>query len=115
LFAESLSGLLEDHGYQVIDVRPYDAAVAAFVAGQQPPIVILDVHGVPPEATSTLLDCAPNISVVHVSLDSSVIAMYQRRESIATVQDFLDLLALKEAGPDAPAPGPDKDALGAKI
>jgi hypothetical protein len=62
----------------------------------QPSVVILDVRAVPPSATSTLLECAANIRIVHVSLDSRVIAMYDRRELSATVQDFLDLVTTAE-------------------
>jgi DNA-binding NarL/FixJ family response regulator len=102
LFAESLRGLLEHHGYHVIGVRPYDDTVPVLVATAQPSLVILDVGAVPPSATTTLLDCAHNIRIVQVSLDSRVIALYDRRESSATVQDFLSFVGPLETQPEPP-------------
>jgi hypothetical protein len=93
LFAEALSGLLERNGYAVIGIRPYDEGMPAFIGAAQPDVVILDVRAVPPSATATLLDCARNIRVVCVSLDSQSIGLYEHRESAATVQEFLELMA----------------------
>ncbi len=104
LFAESLRGLLEHHGYQVIGVRPYDDTVPVLVATTQPSLVILDIWAVPPSATATLLDCTANIRIVQVSLDSRVIAMYDRRESSATVHDFLGFIGPLESQPSSPKP-----------
>ncbi len=113
LFAESLCELLEGHGYEVIGVQPYGEVTPAYIAAEQPSIVVLDTRGAPHSAASALLDRAADIRVVQVSLDSAVIAMYQRRESAATVHNFLELMANEDAESPGNAPGPGSEGRSA--
>ncbi len=101
LFAESLVLLLEDHGYEVIGVQPFNEAALTRVGTEQPSVVILDAHAAPPSAASALLECATNIRVLQVSLDSTTIAAYEHLESGANVHDFLHLVGIS----DGLAPG----------
>lgn len=101
LFAESLVLLLEERGYHVAGVQAYDDAALARVTAEQPSVVILDARAAPPEAAAALLQCAAQLRVVQVSLDTATIATYDRSESGATVADFLRMVG---AGDPPPAP-----------
>ena len=96
LFAESLASLLEDQGYQIVAVQPYDDVALARIAAEQPSVVVLDGFGAPSWAASALLECAADIRVVEVSVDNPTIASYHRRQSAATAHNFLELIANRE-------------------
>lgn len=93
IFAESLVVLLEEQGYEVIGVQPFDDAALARVAGEQPCVVILDAREAPARAVQSLLECGTDVRVVEVSLDSTTITTYDRREAGATVAEFLRLIS----------------------
>jgi DNA-binding NarL/FixJ family response regulator len=97
LFAESLSSLLQRDGSQVVAVRPYDDSVAEYIETLKPTVVVLDMENIPPGAAAALLDCAPNIRIVHVSLTDQVVEMYDhQRPPVPSVQEFLDFVAFRD-------------------
>jgi DNA-binding NarL/FixJ family response regulator len=114
LFAESLRSLLEREGCDVIGARAYDEHIPDFVATLKPTVVVLDTQNAPPAATADLLACAPNIRIVHVSLQDQVIATYDRHQPVApSVQKFLDLVALRDQlPPDVEVSSADPESPG---
>lgn len=95
LFAQALRNVVENSASEVVGVESYDEGTWARVQALQPDIIILDDADLPPLLLSGLLDYAPTVRVIRLTLQDNLMRVYDGQQLTAyQAQDLVDVLSV---------------------
>jgi DNA-binding NarL/FixJ family response regulator len=103
LFAQGLRTLIETQiGIQVICIEQHCVNLLEQVAELQPDIIILsENHDAPSSLPLALLDTAPQVRIIRLSLDGNLIHIYDGHQSIANCAGDLIATLNQSLAPNA--------------
>ncbi len=97
LFAQALRRLVEDNGLTIVGLESCTDEAPTRIQMLRPDIIILNDTEISPPLLTTLLDCAPTVRVIRLTLDGNLIRVYDRHQLVAyEAQDFVNILSIPE-------------------